>query len=193
MVWQRTAGRREQFAKARLLPDTDNAPQPLSELNRHYPNLYRRRALDSPLTPLGNRVGFHTNRQTKALVTGHLISLVRDSATSSETLRPCNELAVYERDPSGRYTARHGCHDDILMTRAIGLWVASQMPLRPTCLTSLFIDQSAYAECAFSFPANNIGRLHPVPPTIPSPRLSIYESFFSIPAFFAHFTSRCVP
>lgn len=114
--------------ESQTTPDTDNALILLSELNRHYPNLYRRRALDSATHALENRVGFHTNRQTKALVIGHLISLVRDSAYIERDTEACNELAVYERDPSGRYTARHGCHDDILMTRAIGLWVASQMP-----------------------------------------------------------------
>ncbi len=114
--------------ESQTTPDTDNALILLSELNRHYPNLYRRRALDSATHSLENRVGFHTNRQTKALVIGHLISLVRDSAYIERDTEACNELAVYERDPSGRYAARHGCHDDILMTRAIGLWVASQMP-----------------------------------------------------------------
>ena len=116
------------------------------------PNLYRRRALDSATHALENRVGFHTNRQTKALVIGHLISLVRDSAYIERDTEACNELAVYERDPSGRYTARHGCHDDILMTRAIGLWVASQMPLRPTCLTSLSSTKAHTLSVRFLFP-----------------------------------------
>ena len=36
----------------------------------------------------------------------------------------CDELSVYERRANGSYGARSGRHDDILMTRAIGLHVA---------------------------------------------------------------------
>ena len=109
-------------------PDADNSLTLLSALNRHYPNLYRRRSPDSATRSLEQRVGFHTNRHTKAMVISHLISLVRDGAYVERDADACNELAVYERDPSGRYGARQGCHDDIVMTRAIGLWVAAQLP-----------------------------------------------------------------
>jgi hypothetical protein len=108
-------------------PDADNALTLLSELNRYYPNVYRRRALDAATHTLEQRVGFHTNRQTKAMVINYLISLVRDNAYLERDEDACHELAVYERDSSGRYAARLGCHDDILMTRAIGLWVAMHM------------------------------------------------------------------
>lgn len=121
-------------------PDADNALVLLSELNRHYPNLYRRRALDSASRMPEQKVGFHTNRSTKALVISHLISMVREGTYIERDTEACAELAVYERDPSGRYAARDGCHDDILMTRAIGLWVISQMP-PPVDLSPLTIHR----------------------------------------------------
>lgn len=37
---------------------------------------------------------------------------------------PCDELDMYECDAAGRYGAKPGYHDDILMTRAIALHVA---------------------------------------------------------------------
>ena len=119
-------------------PDADSSMILLSELNRHYPNLYRRRSPDSATRSLEQRVGFHTNRQTKAMVIGHLIGLVRDNGYIERDADACHELAVYERDPSGRYAARAGCHDDILMTRAIGLWVAANMPVAPDLASIVF-------------------------------------------------------
>lgn len=117
-------------------PDDDASLVLLSALNLHYPNLYRRRSLDAARRSLEQRVGFHTNRHTKALVISYLIGLVRDGGYVEHDADACCELATYERDSSGRYAARLGNHDDILMTRAIGLWVAAQMP-PPVNLASL--------------------------------------------------------
>lgn len=116
--------------------DADNSLVLLSILARHYTNLYRRRTLDTLAQPMESKVGFHTNRHTKALVVAHLIALVRDSAYVERDPMALDEMAVYERDPSGRFAARAGCHDDIVMTRAIGLWVASQLPA-PVDLSAL--------------------------------------------------------
>ncbi len=100
----------------------------LSELNHVYPNLYRRPLLDSVRGGEELRVGFHTNRSTKSIVINHLIGVVRDDAYVERDVDACDELAVYECRQSGRFAAKPGHHDDILMTRAIGLYVASGMP-----------------------------------------------------------------
>lgn len=39
-----------------------------------------------------------------------------------------DELLHYEALPDGSYAARRGCHDDMLMSRAIALWVHSEEP-----------------------------------------------------------------
>ncbi|MFG6381547.1 MAG: hypothetical protein K1V87_05510 [Muribaculum sp.] len=100
----------------------------LSELNHVYRNLYRRRINDSVAAGYETRVGFHTNRATKTMLINHLIAMVRDEAYIERDSDACDELAVYECDPSGRFGARAGYHDDILMTRAIALYAASQYP-----------------------------------------------------------------
>ncbi len=100
----------------------------LSELNHVYRNLYRRRINDSVAAGYETRVGFHTNRATKTMLINHLIAMVRDEAYIERDTDACDELAVYECDPSGRFGARAGYHDDILMTRAIALYAASQYP-----------------------------------------------------------------
>ena len=43
----------------------------------------------------------------------------------------CNELAAYVCMPNGSYQARPGKHDDILMTRAMALYILADAALRP--------------------------------------------------------------
>lgn len=108
----------------------------LSELNRVYPNIYRRQAFDKASGATENRIGFHTNRATKSLVINNLIGVIREQAYIERDADACNELTVYEVRPSGTFAAREGCHDDIVMTRAIALYVAANMdePLPVTAL-----------------------------------------------------------
>ncbi len=99
----------------------------LAQLNNVYPNLYRREAFDSVTSAVQTRVGFHTNRATKALVVNTLIGLVRDGGYVERSATACDEMATYEQKPNGAFGAKAGCHDDVLMTRAIGLYVASSL------------------------------------------------------------------
>lgn len=101
----------------------DNSLYVLSRLRDHYRNLYIRSTDDGQS---GSRVGFHTNRATKSLVINDLIARVRDGDYTERDTDACDELAVYELKAGGTYGAKAGYHDDILMTRAIGLYVARQ-------------------------------------------------------------------
>lgn len=89
----------------------------LNELYDHYDNLYYRMdATGTSLLP-----GFHTNRSTKQMVVNELVAAVRDGLYVERDEDACNELSVYEQRQNGSYGATAGNHDDILMTRAIGL------------------------------------------------------------------------
>lgn len=102
----------------------------LEELNSTYRNMYIRTPRDTTAAPhLAPRVGFHTNRVTKPLVIASLISAVREGMYTERDADACNELSTYENRPNGAYSARKGHHDDILMTRAIGLYVISTLPI----------------------------------------------------------------
>lgn len=101
----------------------------LEQLNRVYRNLYTRPALDTASgreTP-GRRVGFHTNRQTKSLIITQLIAMVREKAYIERDSDALTEMSVYRQLPSGNFAAKRGFNDDILMTRAIGLYVSSTL------------------------------------------------------------------
>ena len=101
----------------------------LEELNATYRNLYVRWARDnSGVATQSPRVGFHTNRSTKAAIITNLIGYVRNCDYQERDSDACNELATYELQSSGSYAAHKGFHDDLLMTRAIALYVIATMP-----------------------------------------------------------------
>lgn len=101
----------------------------LEELNRVYRPLYRRRVRDRLRQTMEQRLGFHTNAATKTLAVTSLIQHVREGAYVERDPAACDEMDTYELGPNGEYGARRGCNDDILMTRAIGLYVASTLPV----------------------------------------------------------------
>lgn len=76
----------------------------------------------------GGRPGFHTNTATKAAMITRLVATVREAGYVERDARALDEMMTYEQLPGGGYAARSGCHDDILMTRAIALYVAAQNP-----------------------------------------------------------------
>lgn len=95
----------------------------LERINETYHNVYRRRRLDTRTGQPETRVGFHTNASTKPMVVMQLVGDVREGRYEERDERALNEMVTYERRPNGSYGARAGHHDDILMTRAIGLYV----------------------------------------------------------------------
>ena len=78
-----------------------------------YGNLYKRD---------GVQLGFHTNVKTKREAITELVRAVRDGDYIEHDMEAVNEMRDYQ-ERNGTYGARPGKHDDILMTRAIGLLV----------------------------------------------------------------------
>ncbi len=101
----------------------------LEELNGAYPNLYVRTPRDTLNPSAEPRVGFHTNRSTKATAVASMLAMVRECAYRERDVEACNEMDLYEQLPCGSYSAKRGHHDDILMTRIIGLYVAAGLPV----------------------------------------------------------------
>lgn len=73
----------------------------------------------------GKTLGFHTNVKTKRKAITALIEAVRDSKYIERDIEAVNEMRDYQ-EINSRYAARPGKHDDILMTRAIGLLVMQE-------------------------------------------------------------------
>lgn len=100
----------------------------LSQLAERYSNLYMREGFDSYTGRPTQRVGFHTNRATKAIIIAELIAAVRDGSYIERDHAACNELLTYELQPNGAYAAKCGCHDDILITRALAIHALRSLP-----------------------------------------------------------------
>lgn len=97
----------------------------LNQLRDAYPNLYARRPSPEDIregAPL--KYGFHTNIMTKPMIIANLVKVVREGLYVERDENCLDELLTYERRSNGSYGALSGKHDDLLMTRAIGLHVA---------------------------------------------------------------------
>lgn len=89
-----------------------------------YSNLYARTDTDRIKEGEPVRYGFHTNRSTKTLLIDHMVMLLREGGYIERDIRACDEYDTYEKKPNGSFGAIEGKHDDMLMSRAIGLYVA---------------------------------------------------------------------
>lgn len=108
----------------------ENSGYILDEIADYYDNVYYRRSGEG-CTAM--RPGFHTNRQTKPLIVNNLVAAVRDGSYTERDSGAVDELQTYERKPNGTFGAKDGHHDDILMTRCIGLFIAQEMARNGGC------------------------------------------------------------
>jgi len=98
----------------------------LNNLADNYPNLYRRKTYDTLTNQVSNRIGFHTNRQTKAMIITGLVAAIRDGTLIERDNDACDEYRTFEQKANGTFGAKDGYHDDILITRAIALQAAKE-------------------------------------------------------------------
>lgn len=100
----------------------DNYEFILTQLKDEYENLYERKASEEDIREgRPRKYGFHTNVATKPMIIENLKMAVRDKMYIERDSRCVDEYLVYERKQNGAYGAVIGKHDDLLMTRAIGL------------------------------------------------------------------------
>lgn len=91
-----------------------------------YDNLYARKASAEQIKNGVTKVwGFHTNVKTKPQIIGNLIGCIRDQLWIERSEYCCTELALYQKNERGQYSAPpgEGMHDDVVMCTAIGLWI----------------------------------------------------------------------
>ena len=110
--------------------DGDQSQFVLNQIKECYPNLYERKADETAiLDGIPHRYGFHTNVQTKPMIIANLVKCLRDHLYVERDKRCLDEYMVYERKPNGSFGASSKHHDDLLMTRAIGLHICfNEMP-----------------------------------------------------------------
>lgn len=104
--------------------DGDQSGFILNQLKDCYPNLYeRRQSPEDIMQGRPRKYGFHTNIATKPMVISNLVRVVREGLYIERDEACIDEYLTYERRQNGSYGAVSGKHDDMLMTRAIGLHI----------------------------------------------------------------------
>lgn len=114
----------ETHDKERQIEGGDQSHFILNQISDVYPNLYaRRQSEDEIRQALPKKYGFHTNVSTKPMIISNLIKVIRERLYTERDERCLVEYLDYEKKQNGSYGAVVGKHDDLLMTRAIGLHI----------------------------------------------------------------------
>lgn len=105
--------------------DGDQSSYILNQIKDVYPNLYARKQSDEDIRDgVPKKYGFHTNVLTKPKLISTLVKVIRENLYVERDEACLDEYLCYEKKQNGSYGAIAGKHDDLLMTRAIGLFVS---------------------------------------------------------------------
>lgn len=117
----------------------EQSPFILMQIKDMYENLYERGGVGDEIgVPRPTRLGFHTNTSTKPAIISNLVKIVREGLYTERDNDTLEEMLRYERKENGSYGAIPGAHDDLLMTRAIALYVSRfemEMPQKLSDIT----------------------------------------------------------
>lgn len=104
--------------------DGDQSNFILNRLRDVYPNLYARPNSEQEISRgRPTRYGFHTNMATKPMIIATLVKVIREGLYVERDETTLDEYLTYERRQNGSFGTIPGAHDDLLMTRAIGLHI----------------------------------------------------------------------
>lgn len=94
-----------------------------------YKNIYMRSAPEEKADgSIEFKYGFQTNKLTKPKIINFMKECLRDGLWDEPSRYCTDQMASYMED-HGKTNAEHGKHDDVVMSRAIGLWVCyKEMP-----------------------------------------------------------------
>ena len=143
----------ETHDKERQVEGGDQSQYILNQISDIYPNLYARRQSEDEIREGAPRkYGFHTNVATKPMIISTLVKVIRERLYIERDKRCLDEYNTYERKKNGAYGAIVGKHDDLLMTRAIGLHICyreMEMPeFVPITNRTLRKDRSPVSEAS---------------------------------------------
>lgn len=104
--------------------DGDQSQFILNQIKESYPNLYERtESQEAIVDGMPHRYGFHTNTNTKPMIIANLNKVLREHLYIERDKRCLDEYMVYEKKQNGSFGAAAKHHDDLLMTRAISLFI----------------------------------------------------------------------
>ena len=104
--------------------DGDQSQFILNQIKDIYPNLNARKQSEEDVREgVPRKYGFHTNIATKPMIISTLVKVIRENLYTERDDRCLDEYLCYEKKKNGAFGAIIGKHDDLLMTRAIGLHI----------------------------------------------------------------------
>lgn len=97
-----------------------------------YKSLYMRHTDEEDVKEgVKGKWGFHTNHSTKPKIINFMRDCLRDDLWDEPSKICCHQMSTYMED-HGKTDAKHGSHDDAVMSRAIGLWICYKEMSPPT-------------------------------------------------------------
>lgn len=103
---------------------------PIDQLLKRYkyPRLYTRKIVDRLSQKYTDKTGFDTTLHTRNLVLEALDAAIREKSITINSLRTVRELGTFVYSEREKPEAQPGCNDDLVMSLAIGVKVAGDMP-----------------------------------------------------------------
>jgi hypothetical protein len=93
-----------------------------------YPRMYTRKTMDRLSQKYTDRTGWDTTTRTRMVVIEALETAIREREFGLYSLRAINEMGTFVYSEDEKAEAQPGCNDDLVMSLAIGIFVASQIP-----------------------------------------------------------------
>jgi hypothetical protein len=97
----------------------------------HYPRVYTRKSLDSRKEAQEDRLGWDTNRASKAILEDGAKELLREGTHGIRSHALAKEMSYYVQDARGRTGPEAGKHSDLLMAWMIAQQIAREKPVKP--------------------------------------------------------------
>ncbi len=102
-----------------------------------YPRIYRQKILDRAKdSPFEDRLGWDTNRATKALIEDGIKELVRKMPHVFKSFVIASQMTTYVKDPRGKTGPEADAFSDLLMSFGIGQQIAQEWPVPTEAKTS---------------------------------------------------------
>lgn len=119
----------------------DDAETIFNILAEYYNELYSRTPADKIKEGFPAKYGFNTNKSTKPMIRSTYVAVLREESYIERSSDALDEARVYEQKQNGSFGAKDGHHDDIIMTRMIGLHICFyEMPL-PTIIKEEIVER----------------------------------------------------
>lgn len=108
--------------------ETNYSTHPSKEIIRlGYPNIYyREEAPDSTTQKWQKKYGYLTTKLTRPQSLGMLRTVVREESHKIKDIDTLMEMSTFVKNDKGRPEAMNGEHDDLVMARAINIYISHQ-------------------------------------------------------------------